>query len=76
MPWNLKQEPDDEYYYPIADCTTCGAKDVPFNTVWLLDGSNYRQLTYCLNCHDGEPRNIKGYISLIDLEDSEWDTEL
>ena len=77
MPWNLKPEPDDEYCYPIGDCTTCGAKDVPFHITWILDGDSYRQLSYCLNCHEGElPKNIKGYTDLLGLEDLEWDTEL
>ena len=72
----MKPEPDSEYYYPIADCTTCGAKDVPFNITWLPDSGGYRQLTYCLNCHQGDPKNIKGYVSLIELEEMEWDSEL
>jgi len=74
----MKPEPDDEYIYPIADCTRCGAKEVPFNTVWWssLDGELVK-LTYCLNCQQGEEMvNIKGYVSLLELEDLEWDTEL
>ena len=77
MPWNLKPKPSDEYYYQIADCTTCGAKDVPFNIAWLSgEGGIQIRLTYCLNCHDGELKNIKGYVSLLNLEEEEWDTEL
>ena len=72
----MKSKPDDDHIYPIADCTKCGSKEVPFNTVWWPYEDGYRKVTYCLNCHYGEPENIKGYISLLELEEMEWDTEL
>ena len=72
----MKSEPDDEHIYPIADCTNCGAKEVPFNITWLHDGATLIEVTYCLNCHWGEPENIKGYVSLLELEEREMDTEL
>lgn len=74
----MKSEPDFEHIYPIADCTKCGAKEVPFNAVWMpSSGGEMIKLTYCLNCQDGEEMdNIKGYMSLLELEDLGWDTEL
>ena len=73
----MKSEPDDEHIYPIADCTKCEAKEVPFSTVWLPYEDGYKKITYCLNCHDGEEmENIKGYISLLELEEAEWVSEL
>ena len=75
MPWNLKPTSDDEYYYPVADCTNCGKLDIPFGIFYNpYEIADIRY--YCLNCHEGELKNIKGYVSLIDLEDSEWDREL
>ena len=71
-----KLEEDSEYYYPIADCTSCGAKDVPFNSIYMPSPSGYSKLTYCLNCHQGELGKVKGYVSLIDLEDTDWSIEL
>lgn len=75
MHWNLKPKPDLEYNYPIADCTNCGEKDVPFgvfcNPYEIVD-TKY----YCLKCHQFSRPEFKGYVSLIDLEKTEWDIEL
>ena len=70
----MKPVSDDEHYYPVGDCTTCGAKDVPFATMML--SKSYKTITYCLNCHSGEIVKPKGYVSEIDLEETEWSYEL
>ena len=70
----MKPEPDEFYYFAVGDCTTCGVKDVPFNTVVMTD--RFTPITYCLNCHEGSVVKPKGYVSLIDLEDTEWNYEL
>ena len=67
-------ERDEFYCYPVGDCTTCGAVGVPFAEIAL---PNYTQLKYCLSCHSGsKPNPVKGYVSLLDLEEFEWDVEV
>ena len=73
----MKSIEDDEYYFAIIDCPKCGMKDVPINRTYIRQGVEYVPMVYCLNCHlDPGDVKPKGYISLIELEEMEWDIEL
>ena len=61
-----------ENCFPVGDCTTCGRKRVPFAYT-----NTTPPIGYCLNCHNAvENTKARGYVSLVDLEESEWDIEI
>lgn len=57
--------------YPVAHCPYCETKVAPIS--FIPDGSKF-----FLCCHHviDKPIPVLGYVSLIDLEETEWDTEL
>ena len=72
----MKPIQDEEYCFPVYDCTNCRKKNVPFNEYWT-DREPFIKFIYCLNClQTTEIIKPSGYVSMIDLEEMEWDTEL
>lgn len=74
----LQERMKPEGQYPVGDCFACGAKDIPFGVLLIkIEGGEYSALTYCLKCHQ-PVKNLKakGYVSLQDLEDAGWASEL
>ena len=73
----MKPEPDLDYIYPVADCPNCDKRDMPFGTLSYIVNGILKTMTYCLNCHNSVEEIVpKGYLSMLELEDSEWNTEL
>ena len=74
----MKSEPDLDYIYPVIDCPLCDKQDVPVSELSFIEDGMFKTIKFCLNCH--QPLNEmpipKGYISIIELEHEEWDTEL
>lgn len=74
----MKLGPDLEYIYPIIDCPICGKVGVPVGEFSFLENDSYKITKYCLNCHQtiNEMLTPKGYVSILELEEEGWDTEL
>ena len=65
-----KKSPGD---YPVVDCPLCNKKDVPVAFLYF----EIKPIPYCLGCHCViEKLEPKGYVSLIDLEECEWNSEI
>ncbi len=81
FPSNLGQDisdrvqlsPDMEHMFPVCDCPKCGRADTPFG-VYASSGEEITVLYYCLNCDyvTTESKYIKGWVTLLDLEDCDW----
>ena len=74
----LKDKPDFEYIYPIADCTECG-QERPFGILCGPIDDSLLCPYYCLGCKTIVPSpKAKGYVSLLELGESEeeWYLEL
>lgn len=68
----IQLEQDMEHCYPIIDCPECGAVDVPVGYL-----NSIRAEPYTLCCHTIlENIKPKGYVSLLDLEESYWNEQL
>ena len=73
----LKPEPDFEYVYPIIDCPICGEINVPVSQLHLINDGLPKTINYCLKCHQViEELKPKGYVSMLELEEIGWDSEL
>ena len=68
----LKTKSDDNTY-PVVDCPACGQQDVPCVIDWYV----FMGKMFTLCCHElVEKPVIKGWVSLVDLEDTGWDGEI
>ena len=75
----MKPESDFDYIYPVSDCPNCGKQDVPFGTLYFQDEFGMPQaMIYCLSCHTKIEKMvlIKGYLSILEMEESGWNSEL
>jgi len=74
MPDSLERRLKSEGNIPVIDCIVCGKTDVPvfYTTI------DFRPAPYCLCCHIIIPTNFvpKGFVTMIDLEETEWDSEI
>jgi hypothetical protein len=71
----IRENQDLVYSYPVAYCPNCGCGDMPFNVVYHRYGGSSKP--YCLCCHTTpEEIKVKGYVSYLDLEETEWVYEL
>ena len=69
-------KPEDSFnIFPVMDCTSCGRANMPFGEMpFLVD---YKLVYYCLNCQVMVGLiKPKGYVSLLDLEETGWSTEI
>ena len=70
---SVAEEQDYEHPFPVADCPTCSKKDVPFgfSGPFIVDGTPICYY-YCLNCGATPIGDlvIKGYVSMLDLEEA------
>ena len=74
----MKSKTDLEYIYPVSDCSSCGEKDIPFGIAGpFIAGGEVMSFKYCLNCNQTkEIVKPKGYVSLLDLEETDLSSEL
>ena len=72
------KERDAEHIFPVVDCPKCGMIDAPYGISCLPGGEEFITRWYCLNCSHStlERPKIKGWCSLLDLENTNWDSEL
>jgi len=68
----------DYYCYPVVDCPECKETDVPYGVFSSSNSEEYITHYYCLNCKHStlQKPEIKGWITLLDLEECGWDSEL
>jgi hypothetical protein len=69
---------DEMHPYPVVDCPACHA-EVPYGTFTGVDETgSIKQIYFCLNCQHRitSSLSVKGWVSLLDLAMTEWDTEL
>jgi len=57
--------------YPVISCPYCGREYAPVS--YLPTGDKY---TLCCHHIIDQKIQVLGYVTLIDLEETEWDTEL
>lgn len=69
----LRKEFDEEYNIPMIDCPNCREKDVALHIVGPFLEGILERIWYCLNCSYVPvfEEEVKGYISLSDLEEIE-----
>ena len=72
------KERDTEHIFPVVDCLDCGMIDAPYGISCLPGGGEFITRWYCLNCsHVTALRpEIKGWCSILDLEECGWESEL
>jgi len=64
----LKPEQDQENIFAVIDCPECGEENIPVSYTTFLIPTLY---TLCCNSFV-ENISPKGYVSLLDLEETEW----
>ena len=57
--------------YPVINCIYCGMQGIPVS--YITDGSKF---TLCCHHIIDQQIPVLGYVTLIDLEDTEWNYEL
>lgn len=69
---------DDLHIFPVVDCPKCKLIAAPYGISVLSNGIEYITRWYCLNCGHSvlERPDIKGWVSLVDIEEANWETEL